>query len=432
MDIIELRTQREGAAIERIDAAIKKGESSHQRIAVLSVKIGGAAHLRALFGSGEGEQMLKEIHQRMVGTLRLSDSVIVLSESEVLLILFGVKNMGHARLAVRKLLHLLTHHVEIDEDKFRIKPVIGIATYPDGANSGAELLKSAVLARSLAEDRGEEYIFYCTALQSEQSEQSEQSVSWNIEYEVERAIDNDEFELYYQPQVELNSGKVIGAEALLRWNHPQRGMVPPGQFIPLAEKTDAIHPLTRWTLHNALRHVGEWPKSESKSTISVNIASRNFNQPSFQEVVENGLSLWGVDPQRLVLEITEGALLHDVEYTTAVLESLRTLGIKVSVDDFGTGYSSLAYIKQLPVDELKIDQSFIHDILKSVHEQKIVEIILKIAQDFGFSVLAEGIEEPGALEILKNLKCGFGQGYLFARPMPHTEYCAWLQSHNKH
>jgi EAL domain-containing protein (putative c-di-GMP-specific phosphodiesterase class I)/GGDEF domain-containing protein len=422
MDVIARRSQQETDAVRCIDQWIaSQPQSVPERLAVITIELQGAGRVRSLLGSDRGESLLRAIHEGIATSLRLSDSVEVLSDSELLVTLFGVKNAGHALLAVRKLSHLLNRQQQDNTETVRLKPVFGVALWPDAAVSGSELVRMSGMAADSAREENLEYVFCDT------QGDNDKFFDWNIEQQIERALDNDEFALHYQPQVSLTSGTTVGAEALLRWYHPEQGLIAPGRFIPLVEKSDAIHALTRWCLHTALRELCSWSDLPCPPGVSVNISSRNFLDPSFREVVANALSLWGVPPHLLTLEITEGALLEDIDYATAVLDSLRELGVRISIDDFGTGYSSLAYLKQLPVDELKIDQSFVLNFLDDEHDRNIVETIIKISRDFGFAVVAEGIEHAAVIAALGGMGCETGQGYAISHPLPHQQFCQWLR-----
>lgn len=356
--------------------------------------------------------------------MRLSDRIDVLSDAELLITLFGIKNSGHALLAVRKLRHMLKNYQYDHGEQVSLKPVFGIALWPDAAATGDALIQLAGLAKEAAREQHEDFVF------STPESRSDELFRLNIEQEIVRALDNDEFVLHYQPQISLKSGAVVGAEALLRWNHPQQGMLSPGRFIPLVEKSGAIHALTRWCLYTALRELRSCSTHFGSVGVSVNVSSRNLAEPSFREVIANALSLWSVPPEMLTLEITEGALLEDIEYATAMLDSLQQLGVRISIDDFGTGYSSLAYLKHLPVDELKIDQSFVRNFLSERQDRSIIETIIKISKDFGFMLVAEGIERNEVRERLSAMGCEYGQGNAISRPLPHGEFCRWLSTGN--
>ncbi|MBE0510147.1 MAG: GGDEF domain-containing phosphodiesterase [Chromatiales bacterium] len=421
MDILAQRSRQETQVIDGIDAWLKS-HPDQPRVAVISLAMLGMPRLRAHPGGLAGETLIRNIHARIQQVLRPGDHCELLSDGECLISLYGIKNVGHAQLAVRRLLHELNNYS--DEAGYRVHtgPRLGIALFPDNASNAPTLVHKAGLALDMAKAADQEFLFYS------QGHGQEKLFNWNIDQELERALRDDELQLHYQPQLSLANQEVSGVEALLRWQHPEHGHISPADFIPLAERSRIIHPLTRWCLHTCLRQLGEWASLDRHRNMSVNISSYNLSDPGFAEMVGNALQLWHVPAPRLTLEITEGALLEDLDYATGVLGSLRRLGVRISIDDFGTGYSSLSYLKHLPVDELKIDQSFVRNILNDRHDRSIVETIIKIARDFNFSLVAEGIEQEAALLLLDEMGCHTGQGYAIARPLPHSALMNWLEN----
>jgi EAL domain-containing protein (putative c-di-GMP-specific phosphodiesterase class I)/GGDEF domain-containing protein len=425
MDIVEQRTRQEAELAELIDGHITKADQGQEKVAAFALELRGTARLRAHPGGTQAERLIREIHQKVLNTLRPDDKVAFLNDAQILLAMPGLKNPGHARLAVRRLLHELNNYRDEQGFSVRVAPLIGVALWPDVAASGDELLSKAGLAVDMAINSQQDFYFYSPSLERQKLQ------SWNIVQEVERALRADEFSIHYQPQINLTSGELSGVEALIRWHHPVHGELSPSAFIPLVEHSNAIQPLTRWCLHTALRQFKDLPPQSQPLTVSVNISSRNLAEPGFGEMVTNSIMLWGMPPGQLTLEVTEGALLEDIDYATAVLDDLREQGIRISIDDFGTGYSSLSYLRQLPVDELKIDQSFVRNILTERHDRNIVETIIKIAKDFDFSLVAEGIEQDAALKLLGEMGCEIGQGYAISRPMAHGQLCDWIHTQGK-
>lgn len=423
MDIVEQRSLQEAELAELIDGHIAKAGKGQEKIAVFALELRGTARLRAHPGGAQAERLIREIHQKVHNTLRPNDKVVYLNDAQILLTMPGLKNPGHARLAVRRLLYELNNYRDEQGFSVRVAPLIGVALWPDVATSGEDLLSKAGLAVDMAINSQQDFYFYSPTLERQKLQ------SWNIVQEVERGLRADEFSIHYQPQINLTSGELTGVEALIRWYHPEHGALSPSAFIPLVEHSSAIQPLTRWCLHTALRQFKDLPSQPQPLTVSVNISSRNLAEPGFGEMVTNSINLWGMPPSQLTLEVTEGALLEDIDYATAVLDDLRQQGVRISIDDFGTGYSSLSYLKQLPVDELKIDQSFVRNILTERHDRNIVETIIKIARDFDFSLVAEGIEQDAALKLLGEMGCEIGQGYAISRPMAHGQLCDWIHAH---
>jgi EAL domain-containing protein (putative c-di-GMP-specific phosphodiesterase class I) len=249
-----------------------------------------------------------------------------------------------------------------------------------------------------------------------------------LEEDLRKAIKTNQFLLYYQPQVE--QGRLTGAEALIRWKHPLRGIVPPDEFIPLAEETGLILPLGEWVLQNACTQIAAWAGQEQTAdfTVAVNISARQLRQPEFVGQVLAALDRTGANPQRLRLELTESMLVENIEEIIAKMTQLKSHGLRFSLDDFGTGYSSLAYLKRLPLDRLKVDRAFVRDILVDASSGAIAQTILSLGRAMGLSVIAEGVETEEQLTFLAGLGCHSFQGYLFSRPLPVKEFHAFLQS----
>lgn len=247
--------------------------------------------------------------------------------------------------------------------------------------------------------------------------------------EIPRALSDNQFELHYQPKIDLSTGQTIGVEALLRWRHPQRGMIAPGDFIVQAEKTALIHDLTRWVLVNALEQLTVWEKQGLKLTMAVNISVRNFLEAELLGFLADQLGRFGIAADKLELEITESAFVVDMKEVIAILSALKKLGVRLSIDDFGTGYSSLGYLKHLPVDVIKIDQVFIRHLSRDPGDVTIVRGAITMAHSLGIGTVAEGVEDERAVEILKTLGCQMGQGYYFCRPQPADQIATFLQNH---
>jgi len=296
---------------------------------------------------------------------------------------------------------------------------IGIAllTGPEDADA---LLRNADIAMYMAKAAGKaRYQLFNPSMHDAVVTQLE------LEGELQRALDRKEFFLVYQPLISLTTGRAVGVEALLRWRHPHRNVVPPTTFIPLAEKTGAIVPIGRWVLREACQQVRIWQQGNPDLGLSVNVSGRQLRDQKLTDVVRQALADSGMAPGTLTLEITESVLMDDVESTLEVLRGLRALGIHLAIDDFGTGYSSLSYLRQFPVDSLKIDRSFV-SALDSAEGEPLVATIMRMGQTLHLEVVAEGIERLGQLDELKKLHCDLGQGFHFSKPVPAAEMAAFL------
>ena len=421
MDIhpIEWRGRQEQAFQDTLIETIGRLEPE-EKAAVLSLKITGLRKLRGNYGRAFMEDVSRSIHQSVQDILRPGDHMQGLGNCEFLLCIPRIRNLGHLKLAINKLIRELEREYELDGKTVKNPAVIGAALYPDTSFSPVELINAAEYALAQARESDAHY-------RISEPVSAESESRWNVEDEFRHAINNDELLLYYQPQVDLNTGRTDGVEALIRWQHPKRGLVSPGLFIPIIEQTDLIHQVTHWALHRALREQKDWFDAGFNISVSVNIASRNFREPTFQELILNTLALWNTQGDRVILEITESELMDNLEKVGSTLKTLREKGIRISIDDFGTGYSSLSYLSRLPVDEIKIDRSFIQNMAEQEWDERIVLAIVQMAREFKTSILAEGIENQETYHRLRELGCDLGQGYHMARPMPPEELMKWLQ-----
>jgi EAL domain-containing protein (putative c-di-GMP-specific phosphodiesterase class I) len=246
--------------------------------------------------------------------------------------------------------------------------------------------------------------------------------------ELRRAIEMNELSLYFQPKASLSEGRVICTEALVRWQHPRHGLLGPDEFVPIAEQTGLIRPLARWVLDAALRQCNRWRQQGIDLAVAVNLSMRNLHDPEIVEMIRYALTRWGIPAARLVIEITESSLMADAVHALEVLDRLREMGVGISIDDFGTGYSSLAYLKRLPVDELKIDKSFVAHMADDGNDAAIVRSTIGLAHDLGISVVAEGIEDQQTWDLLASLGCDVAQGFYISRPLSAAGLGSWLES----
>lgn len=272
-----------------------------------------------------------------------------------------------------------------------------------------------------AKNRDVGYLYYDAALDPNTQQRLQ------LSGELRHAVARNEFTLHYQPMIDIRKGRVTGAEALIRWNHPDHGLIPPDQFIPLAERTGVIRPLTYWVIETAAHQCKTWHKAGWPLRVSVNISGRTFQDPAFTDLLEQILQATGLPAKNLEIEITENILMADIEHFARILEKVNRLGVHVAIDDFGTGYSSLAYLKTLPLGTLKIDKSFVLDMVKDENDAVIVRSIIDLAHNLGYQVVAEGIENQETWEMLRVLGCDGGQGFHMCRPLPAEDFIRWLQ-----
>lgn len=391
-------------------------------VALLVVDVDRFAQINGAYGYAAGDQVLIHIKQQLLSVARKSDYAARIGDNRFALILRGIMNKGHAELAIQKLSRLLNAPFQADEALINVAVTVGAALCPLHASHPDFLLRRAEAAILRARLAGLRHAFA-----PDFSPDQDISELWDLEMQLSGAIERGEMVMHYQPQVRLDDLSRIGAEALMRWNNPSRGMVGPHVFIPLAERTGQIKKLTVWALNTALRQASQWPTGNARISVSVNLPGSLATQHDLPELVAAALNLWKADHVQLVLEITEGSLM-DTTYAFPVLARIRELGVKISIDDFGTGYSCLAYFKTIPADELKVDRSFVSSLLTDPASADITQLIVDLAHRFGLTVAAEGVEDEATLHALKRIGCDAAQGYLFGKPMPSAELHAWLTS----
>ena len=394
-----------------------------KKLAIVLININHFRKINIAYGYTAGDLLLHQFSARLKKLSREEDYIARMGSSEFVLVLPNILNEGHVRLAANKLLGCLDEPFDLKTCRHKANADMGVSLYPDHAEDIQGLFQKAEIALMDARSGIQEFAIY-----AERTEEVEIN-SWDIEVELENAQDSDEFELYFQPQVNLQTGEMFGAEALIRWNNSERGFVRPDIFIPVAEQTGQIHSITWWTINAALRLLKEWPETVPPMKVAVNISTKVLMDPALVESVRSALSIWGTHYHQLTLEITESALMEDMSTSFIALDELKSLGLNISIDDFGTGYSSMAYFKYIPADELKIDRSFICYILENAMDQHIVKTVTEMAHGFNLKVVAEGIENKETYDALKGLDVDIAQGYYLARPMPHDEFLKWLSEY---
>lgn len=391
-------------------------------IAVLVVYVHHLERLVATAGHASVDRMLDELRNRLSQVAKPGDYFARLGDRKFVFVLSTLRNEGHAMLAANKVLRTGAEPLAAGGEQANIRLSVGIAMFPAHARTPEALMQCAETALLQAWKTSQPTVAYAPRAAEELA------AGWDLETQLASALEHGDLVLAYQPKLSLPDLRVTGAEALMRWNRPDAGNVPPEIFIDLAEMTGQIDPLTRFAVHRALRQLAEWPKSVGQIGVAVNVTPSIVSNPELVDVIRNAAGQWSVDPSRLTIEVTENALTADRERSHAVLTALRELGVRVSIDDFGTGWSSLAYLKQLPADELKIDRSFVMAMQSDKADRKVVEQVIALGHAFGLEVVAEGVENETVAQELASLGCDYAQGFLFTQPLPPDEFTAWLQA----
>ncbi|MBT7756829.1 MAG: bifunctional diguanylate cyclase/phosphodiesterase, partial [Rhodospirillaceae bacterium] len=388
-----------------------------QELAVLFIDLDRFKFVNDTMGHEAGDTVLKTAASRIRDCLRDSDTVARLGGDEFIALVTNLDRAVSAANVANKIVESVSLPVMISGNAATVSPSIGIALFPDDAEDADELMRYADAAMYQAKQAGGEcYQFYRPDMNSAALRRIGLGVA------LQRAIRDNEFELHYQPQVDLNNGRVVGLEALVRWRHPERGLIPPDQFIPLAEELGLMPALGDLILGLACMQIADWQKRDLPVLrVAVNLSAQQFNQDDLLEHVQQWIARTGIEASLLEIELTESSIMNDPESVAIILGHLSQAGVRVSIDDFGTGYSSLAYLKRFPLDSLKIDQSFVRDVNHDASDGAIVRTVIALAQHLGLHVVAEGVESVEQLNFLRANNCGFAQGFYFSRPVVADE-----------
>lgn len=399
---------------DRVEQALNLSDPAEDTLAVAFLVPDRFEKINDTLGHSAGDRLLCEIARRLKNCLQPGDTVARWGGHEFALLLTQSGDAGGIAGTVSRIQAELRKEFEIDRQELYLTTSVGTSFFPQDGQNAALLLKNAGAALFRAKERGgDNFQFYRT----EMNERALRRLS--LENNLRRAIEREEFRLHFQPLLDVDGRKVTGMEALVRWEHPEMGLISPGEFIPLAEDTGLIIPLGKWILHAACSQNRKWQESAVRPLrISVNLSPRQFRQADLIAMVASTLEETGMDPRWLELELTESSLMDDAKHTVRALNSLREMGIRIAVDDFGSGYSSLNYLKHFPINVLKIDQSFVRDIASSQQDTAIVLAMVTLAHNLDLKVVAEGVETEKQLEALRSLGCDHVQGYLFSRPLP--------------
>ncbi|MDQ1362190.1 MAG: diguanylate cyclase, partial [Pseudomonadota bacterium] len=399
---------------------LARAEREKGNFALLMIDLNKFKEINDTLGHHMGDRVLREIAPRFMAELSKSDVLARLGGDEFAVMLPN-SDADRANEIAQKLTRSLEADFNMDGQRLRVGSSIGVALYPQHGASEQALLQRADVAMYLAKHKKLGYVFY--------SEDQEEHSVWQLSFkhELQQSIENNLLELHYQPKVDLKTGKTFALEALLRWNHPQQGKVPADEIHLLAEKTGLIRPLTQWVIKTAIRQIADLMQASVNMAISVNLSVWNLKDPQLCECVANSLRESNVPASRLCFEITEHAIMSDVDRALDTMTQLSRLGVKLSIDDFGMGFSTMSQLKRLPVNELKVDKSFIMDMIIDESDAVIVRSTIDLAHNLGMQVVAEGVESQEIHDLLQILGCDAAQGYHIAYPMPAQRLMIWLQ-----
>jgi diguanylate cyclase (GGDEF)-like protein/PAS domain S-box-containing protein len=405
-----------------LDRSIARSRRKGAPFAVYFIDLDRFKTVNDTLGHDAGDKLLRAMAQRLRAALRESDLVARLGGDEFVVLVEGDANVPSLTLVAQKLLTAIGEPMLLQGHRFLVTGSIGIGLFPNDGEDTATLLKHADAAMYLAKAKGKNNVQFYTAELARQA-----AHEFELESALQLALLNDELLLYFQPKVHIASGRMAGVEALLRWQHPTRGLVPPIDFIPLAEERGLIVPIGRWVIQAACRQIRDWRSAGLHApAVAVNLSARQFASDTLVDDIEAALAAHQVAPADLAVELTESVLMADPERASHVLRQLHQLGIHISIDDFGTGHSSLSYLKRFPAQTVKIDRSFIAGLPGDKDDVAITEAVIAMAHSLGLNVVAEGVETAEQLDTLRRLRCDEAQGYLLGRPMPAADLAKCL------
>jgi len=409
---------------DRVTQALTAAQRSPRTIGIIFISLDRFKKINDTLGHTFGDYCLTEVASRWRRCIKDGDTIARFEGDEFALLLTQVSGTEDLVELAQTMAEELKAPFQLNEREVYVTASMGISIFPDDGADANTVLKNAGAALHIAKLRGgNNYRFYTSDMNARALKRLE------LETNLRRAIEREELEVYYQPQVEYATGKVVGAEALVRWHHPTMGFLPPAEFIPLAEDTGVIEQLGLWVMRTACAEAQRWhTEGFGEIRIAVNVSTREFRRRDFYERLVETLAQTGLDARRLELELTETTIMENTDAAVELLRRIRKLGVKIAIDDFGTGYSSLSYLKRLPIDTLKLDRSFVNGATSDPDDAAVVMAVITLAHNLRLKVLAEGVETEEHLRFLRLLRCDSGQGYLFGKPMPAAVFRSSLDS----
>jgi diguanylate cyclase (GGDEF)-like protein len=409
--------------MDRLEQLIALSSRERESVSVILMDLDRFKYVNDVLGHQYGDVVLQEVAERLTGLLRDSDTVARLGGDEFAVLLPRTSAVS-AMAVASKITTALETPMVIEGQNVDIGASIGIATFPEHGANAAILLREADVAMYAAKRARAGVMVF------DQRHSLEQQKQLSLLSDLRRAIEENQLVLHYQPKIDIETERVTGVEVLVRWQHPERGNIPPDQFIPFLEHSGHIRSLTAWVLRAGIRQIGKWNQEGKRLTASLNISARDLLNPELPGQLEQLLSENQVEPAQICLELTESALVEDPATALATIKRLHSIGVNLAIDDYGTGYSSLAYIQQLPVREVKIDRSFVMRMVESKDSRTIVRSTIELGHNLGMRVTAEGVEDLEALDMLRGMGCDTAQGYWFSKPLPAAEFDLWWAKHH--
>ena len=403
-----------------LEKAIANARASSSQLALMLMDLDRFKEVNDTFGHHFGDALLKQVAFRLQNQMRGDDIVARLGGDESAVLLRTFADGTATATAAQRILNTLEQQFVIEGQVLEVGASIGIALYPEHGTDTRTLLRRADVAMYTAKQKQTGYSFHREDAEVGSPDQL------SLVVELRGAIERNELELYYQPKVHLQTNLMTRCEVLMRWNHPRRGLLGPSHFIPVAERTGLIRSLTDWLLDHALEQCSRWREAGAPIHVAVNISAKSLLDQSLPQKVQAALARWNVDARFLKIEITESSIMADPAHALAILSMLQSMGVRLSVDDFGTGYSSLTHLRELPIDEIKIDKSFVIGMRRSEADAAIVRTVIDLAHNLGKQVCAEGVEDEATWRMLKELGCDLAQGFWISKPMAADELMEWL------
>lgn len=408
---------------ERLDRALIRAGRNDTFVALMFIDLDRFKNVNDTLGHDAGDKLLVEVSKRLAAVVREGDTIARLGGDEFTIVLEEIKNVDATSNIAKKIISQMTEPFEINGVEVFVTPSIGITLYPQDGKDAENLLKNADTAMYRAKELDRNNFQYYMANLNTRS-----IARLDLESKLRRSLENDEFSLYYQPKIDLAHQSIIGAEALIRWRHPELGIMPPSSFIPLAEEIGMIEPIGNWVIKTACKQVSELlTKYGIVLPVAVNVSARQFRNPNFIPYIDSILAHYELEPGCIEIEITESTIMEQTSHTNLTLQSLKERGIRVSIDDFGTGYSSLNYLRRFMIDTLKVDRSFVQEVAEGTDEAAITCAIIALGRSLNMNVVAEGVERREQAEFLLKNGCNEAQGYYFSKPLPVQDLVRYIR-----